>query len=307
VEVRSELAVPLVYKDRLVGVLDLESVEYNAFTEQHEQMLSTLSAYIAVALENARLYQKLAEDESRLEHELETAREIQKGLLPRESPPAVPGLDLAAAYRPARQLGGDFYDFLPYGPDRLAVVVGDVAGKGTGAALYGALAVGMLRGLVVESRCHPAEMLTRMNRQMAGHHLDNRFVALLFAVYDAAARRLTVANAGFTRPLLVRGGRVEELAVTGQPLGLLPEARYDAIELDLQPDDMVLFCSDGIAESTDRSAEEFGVRRLRARLIELVGSTAREVAEGLLQSAERYVTGAGTEVDDRTVVVVKVR
>ncbi|MGH9778168.1 MAG: GAF domain-containing protein, partial [Candidatus Acidiferrales bacterium] len=134
VEVKSELVVPLVVKDRLVGVLDLESTEYNAFSEQQEQMLAALASYITVALENARLYEKVRKDELRLERDLETAREIQKGLLP-VAPPRLPGLDIGYAYAPARQLGGDIYDFLSYPDSRLAIAVGDVSGKATAAAL----------------------------------------------------------------------------------------------------------------------------------------------------------------------------
>ena len=189
VEVRSELAVPLVFKDRLVGVLDLESTEYNAFTEQHEQMLSTLASYIAVALENARLYERLAEDERRLERDLETAREMQSGLLP-DHAPDVCGLDVGYAYKPARQLGGDFYDFLPYSDGRHAFAVGDVAGKGTPAALYASLAVGIVRGHIVEHPCEPEEMLADANRQLLSHRIDNRFVAMAFALYDPRNRRV---------------------------------------------------------------------------------------------------------------------
>ncbi|MFQ5696474.1 MAG: GAF domain-containing protein, partial [Terriglobia bacterium] len=128
IDVRSELAVPLVFKDRLIGVLDLESTEYNAFSEEHEQLLTTFASFIAIALENARLYEKVRKAEMRLERDLDTAREIQRGLLP-DAPPRVPGLDIGFAYAPALQLGGDIYDFLPYADDRLALAVGDVAGK----------------------------------------------------------------------------------------------------------------------------------------------------------------------------------
>ena len=305
VEVKSELVVPLVFKDRLVGVLDLESTEYNAFSEQQEQMLAALASYITVALENARLYEKVRKDELRLERDLETAREIQKGLLP-IAPPRLPGLDLGFAYAPARQLGGDMYDFLSYPDNRLAIAVGDVSGKATAAALYGSLAVGMLRAHVVEHPCEPAEMLQRMNEQLRQPRLDNRFVALAFAVYDRQSKILTVANAGFPRPRLVRGGRVEQVLVDGVPLGLLPDISYEQKKLALQVGDAVVFCSDGIHEAMNRQQEEYGTRRLDSLLGELSKASARETAEEILRSTDRHSAGNGRHADDRTIVVLKV-
>jgi len=305
VEVKSELVIPLVFKDRLVGVLDLESTEYNAFSEQQEQMLAALASYITVALENARLYEKVRKDELRLERDLETAREIQKGLLP-VAPPRLPGLDIGYAYAPARQLGGDIYDFLSYPDSRLAIAVGDVSGKATAAALYGSLAIGMLRAHVVEHPCEPVEMLKDLNEQLRQPRLDNRFVALTFAVYDPQSKILTVANAGFPRPRLVRGGRVEQVLVDGVPLGLLPDISYEQKKLALQVGDAVVFCSDGIHESMNQQQEEYGTRRLDALLGELSKASARETAEEIVRSTDRHAAGNGRHADDRTVVVLKV-
>src|SRR5215469_6885893 len=190
-DTRSELVVPLLLQERLIGVLDLESTEANAFTAEHERMLSTLGSYVAIALENARLYEEARETERRLHTDLATAREIQRGLLPTGARD-VPGLDLAAAYSPARELGGDFYDFLPYGKGRLAMVLGDVSGKGTAAALFASLAIGILREHVVTHPCPPAEMLAMLNGRLHAARLDSRFIATLFSVYDAGTRRLTL-------------------------------------------------------------------------------------------------------------------
>jgi sigma-B regulation protein RsbU (phosphoserine phosphatase) len=258
-----------------------------------------------VALENARLYEKVRRDELRLERDLDTAREIQKGLLP-AAPPRLPGLDLGYAYAPARQLGGDFYDFLLYPGNQLAIAVGDVSGKATAAALYGSLAIGMLRAHVVEHPCQPAEMLGHMNEHLRQPRLDNRFVALAFAVYDTQSKILTVGNAGFPRPHLLRGGRVEQVLVDGVPLGLLPDIGYEQKKLALQVGDTVVFCSDGIQEAMNKKQEEFGTDRLRDLLGELSGRSAREIAEAILQSTDQYLAGNGRHSDDRTVVVLKV-
>jgi sigma-B regulation protein RsbU (phosphoserine phosphatase) len=286
-------------------VLDLESTEYNAFSEQHEQMLSTLASYIAVALENSRLYEKVIADEQRMESELETAREIQKGLLTDEIP-ETPGLDVAYAYRTAHELGGDFYDFLPYGDDRMAFAVGDASGKGTAAALHASLAIGILRGHVVEHPCAPATMLRELNRHLGEPRIDNRFVAMAFGIFDAKDRSLTVANAGFTRPLLVRDGRAEELQVEGVPLGMLPRVDYDERRIALQPGDIVVLTSDGINEATDRGCEEFGSRRLRARIAQLADRPARVIADELMRSTEQHRSDTTRDRDDSTIVVLKV-
>src|SRR6266851_398999 len=303
---RSELVVPLLLCDRLIGVLDLESSEPHAFTLEHERMLSTLGSYIAIALENARLYEEARESERRLRADLDTAKEIQRQLLPTGAR-EVPGLDLAAAYVPARELGGDFYDFLPYGGGRLGFVLGDVFGKGTAAALYGSLAIGTVREIVVDRACDPASMLALLNQRLLGARLDSRFIAMSFAIYDAPTRRLTLANAGGPYPLLVRSGRVELIRLEGVPLGLLPETKYDESTVELQPGDVVLFASDGILESVNAGHEEFGLERLTVLLSGLSQEhSASVIAEQILQATDEH-SGAGIPPhDDRTLLVLRV-
>ncbi len=305
VDVKSEMVVPLVFKDQLIGVLDLESVEYNAFSEQHEQTLATLATYIAIALENARLYGRVLEGERRLAHDLSTARKIQKRLLP-DLAPCTPGLDVGSAYAPALQLGGDLYDFLPYGDGRLAVAVGDVAGKATAAALYGSLAIGLLRGLVVQDPGEPAAMLRRMNRYLYQLRLDNRFLAMAFSVYDAWSRTLTLASAGFPPPRLVRDGEVSEIGVGGSPLGLFPDSSYGQEAIPVREGDVIVFCSDGIHECVDPQGGEFGRERLEPFLREAAARPAAEIASGILAATDRHVRPGRAPHDDRTVVVLKV-
>src|SRR3989475_12189792 len=282
VAARSELVVPLLLCDRLIGVLDLESSEPHAFTLEHERMLTTLGSYIAVALENARLYQETRDAQLRLQQDLDMAREIQRGLLPNGAR-EVPGLDLAAGYVPARELGGDFYDFLPYGRGRLGFMVGDVSGKGTAAALYGSLAIGTVREIVVDHACEPAGMLALLNQRLVAARLDSRFIAMLFAVYEASTRKLTLANAGGPYPLLVRKGEVQAIRLEGVPLGLIPDTQYDETTIDLEPGDVVLFASDGILESENTVQEEFRPERLRAiRSAISRRDSARDICEQIL-------------------------
>lgn len=306
VTVRSELVVPLLMQNRLIGVLDLESAETHAFTAEHERMLATLASYVAIALENARLYEDARDSQRRLQDDLSTAREIQRQLLP-SGAREVPGLDLAAGYCSARELGGDFYDFLPYGKGRLGVALGDVSGKGAAAALFGSLAIGTIREHVVEHPCPPAEMLAMLNRRLYGARLDSRFIAMAFGVYDAGARRLTLANAGGPYPLLVRDGAVQEIRAAGIPLGLFPDTEYDEITLDLQPGDAVLFASDGILESENADQQEFGVKRLSALLQTISpGQSANEICDLVLNATDEYSGGGFTPHDDRTLLVLRV-
>jgi phosphoserine phosphatase RsbU/P len=306
VAVRSELVVPLLIQDRLIGVLDLESATTHAFTAEHERMLATLASYIAIALENARLYEESRESQRRLQDDLSTAREIQRQLLPTGARD-VPGLDLAAGYCSARDLGGDFYDFLPYGKGRLGVALGDVSGKGTAAALYGSLAIGTIREHVVEHPCPPAEMLAMLNRRLYGARLDSRFIAMTFAVYDAGSRRLTLANSGGPYPLLVRDGQVQEVLVAGIPLGLFPDTEYEETTLDLQPGDVVLFASDGVLESENAKEEEFGVKRLTT-LLQTVSPrhSASAICDLILNATDEFSGGGFAPSDDRTLLVLRV-
>ena len=306
VEVRSELVVPLLLRDRLVGVLDLESTKPHAFSAEHERLLNILGSYIAVALENSRLFEDARENQTRLLNDLETAREIQRQLLP-SGAKEIPGLDVATAYVPARELGGDFYDLLPYGVGRLAVANGDVSGKGTAAALYGSLAIGILRELVHDNEISPSEMLAQLNSRLLAARLDARFIAMQFGVYDAALRELTIANAGGTLPLLVHNGEVTEVNVGGMPLGLLPEAEYDEVTLSLSPGDMVIFASDGIHESMNKEQEEFGVDRLKALLSTVMpNDPGFKVAQRIVKATDEHTGPGRMPHDDRTLLVLRV-
>jgi sigma-B regulation protein RsbU (phosphoserine phosphatase) len=305
-EVRSELVVPLLRLDRLIGVLDLESTVPHAFTAEHERLLNILGSYIAVALENARLFEESRVNQVRLQSDLETAREIQRQLLP-SGAREVPGLDLATAYVPARELGGDFYDLLPYGVGRLAIVNGDVSGKGTAAALYGSLAIGILRELVHENESSAAEMLQQLNERLLAARLDARFIAMQFAIYDAALRELNVSNAGGTLPLLIRNGEVTEINVTGMPLGLLPEAEFEEQTLTLFPGDIVVFASDGIQESMNRDQEEFGIDRLKSLLATVMPTDpGYTVAQRIVKATDEHAGVGRPPHDDRTLLVLRV-
>ena len=304
-QVRSELALPLLIKDRLIGVLDFESYRRDAFCQDTERLLMTLGANIAIALENAALYEQVREGERRLEADLETARQMQRFLLPRTTP-WLPGLQTAVAYSPARHLGGDLYDFLPYGAGRTAIAVGDVAGKGTGAALYGSLAIGLLRGYMSDNRCQPSCVLGYLNEELRQIQAEKRFLALTFAIYDQRAQTLTVASSGLPYPMLLRAGEVHEIEVSGLPLGTMAAADYQHLEIGLEAGDVVVFTTDGIDECLDPDGAPFGFERVRRTLEDLASGSAREIADGLLAATEAHMCGKCEASDDRTVVALRV-
>ncbi len=305
VEIHSELAVPLVSKDRLIGTLDLESVEFDAFTEEHEQMLSALASHVATALENARLYEAVRANERRFALELATAREVQRGLLP-QAIPRVDGLEVGAAYAPATELSGDFYDFLPYGGDRLALAVGDVAGKSTAAALYGSLTVGIMRANALNNRCGPSEMLGRMSAELRLRSIESRFVTMAFAVYEAGQRRLTLANSGLPYPFLLRDDRIETIEVNGLPMGLTQSCDpYDETTLSLRPGDTIVFCSDGVGDCFNETEDRFGSSRVEEVLAGARSRSAQHIADELIRATDRHANTSDV-TDDRTVVVIRV-
>ena len=304
--VRSELVIPLTLQGRLIGVLDLESIKPKAFSAEHERMLVILGSYIAIALENSRLYARSRENELRLQSDLDTARDIQRQLLP-QHPHKMHGLDLAAVYQPARELAGDFYDFLPYGEGCLAIVVGDVSGKGTAAALYAAMAVGILREHTADHQLSPAELVATLNGRLCASHISPGFVALPFAHCDIAKGRLRIANAGIPWPILVRDGRAQELKIDGTPLGIFPELDYEILELAGQPQDVFIFASDGITESMNAHEEQFGFERLAETVRTLEpGTSSKAICSAMLAATDRFSGRPEEPHDDRTLVVLRI-
>ena len=256
--------------------------------------------------ELTRLYHQARENEARLVDDLDIAREVQQQLLPRANR-AFPGLDLAAACVPARELGGDFYDFLPYGNGRLALALGDVSGKGTAAALLGALTIGILRAHTVDHPCAPAQLLATLNERINAARLNARFVAMLFAVLESNVRQLTIANAGNPYPLLVHKGRIEEIPLTGIPLGLMAGTKYEPVSLDLQSGDTIVFVSDGILECQNSKHEAFGTERLAAVLTSLPSdASAAEISSAILSATDVFSGQASAQHDDPSLIVLRV-
>jgi sigma-B regulation protein RsbU (phosphoserine phosphatase) len=303
-ETRSELAIPMIHKGNVVGVLDLESPQTNYFTEDHVQTLMILAAHLAVSLENARLYEHLARDEARMERELTAAQRLQNALL-RPVPSIDFGLDITARILSAREVCGDLYDFLSYGTQQLGVALGDVSGKGSAAALYGAVATGILRSLSPH-KLQPSELLRQLNKLVCDRRVDGRYMTICFATWQKARRKLRVANAGQTQPLLWKDGHVEQLNLTGFPIGIFDDATYEEWSVKLNSGDVLLFYSDGITEASNREGKFFGGERLKSLLTANVHLSSSELADRILEEVREHTQG-GAITDDRTLVVMKVK
>jgi phosphoserine phosphatase RsbU/P len=303
-ETRSELVVPLIYQEKVIGVLDLEHTRRGYFTEDHKRTLTTLAAQIAIAIANARLYEEIAKQEQRLERDLSLARELQFRLLP-PSDPTLTNLTVHAKFVPARAIGGDLYDFVPYALSRLGIAIGDVSGKGAPAAIYAALVSGILRSHApIEPG--PAEMLSAVNLSLGERRIDGQFVSIIYAVWDDQQRTLQVANSGLPRPIYCHDGKIEVIDATGLPLGLFDDAEYDEFTFKAKPGDLFVFFSDGILDATNRHGRPFGRSRVEEIVAECSAKSADCVVNNIFKAVSEHAAGVET-FDDQTVVAIKVK
>jgi len=293
----SEVAVPLLVEERLVGVFTASHPELNAFRSQQLKILQTLCSHIAVAVQNARLFQQVQHEREQMTRDALEARTIQQALLPRSSP-FIPGFAVSGLCVPAGAVGGDWYDFIPLQDGCWGLVLADVSGKGTAAALLMAATRGVLRSLA-EASCTPSEVLQKLNQLLVEDLPPARFVTMVYAVLDPAKRTLTLASAGHLQPLLIHGEEARFLQTdTGLPLGL-GLGEYSEAEIPLAPGCRVVFYSDGITEAANSDEEEYGQLRLKQHLLQPGTS-----GESLLAEVRSFANGRGLQ-DDATVITVK--
>ena len=297
------LALPLASEGELLGVLALGPRPGGArYSFDDHALLDALSAQVAPALRVALVVHEQdveANGRARIEQELSTARRIQLTLLPK-AVPTLAGWHLAAYYQPAREVGGDFYDFLPFADGRLGLVLGDVTDKGVPAALVMATTRSMLRATAQESTT-PGAVLARVNELLYADLPPNMFVTCFYAILDPASGRLHYANAGQDLPYVYQAdGRVCELRARGMPLGLMPDMVYEEKEAELAVGDCVLFYSDGLVEAHNAKREMFGFPRLAALLAHL--PEERRTIDVLLDELAAF-TGAGWEQEDDITLV----
>jgi phosphoserine phosphatase RsbU/P len=308
-DVRSELAVPMLLKDRCIGVFDLESPELDAFSKRDVEILTLLASQAAVAIENARLYEELTESEARLEKELKFARRVQAALLPTALPKRIKGVDAAASFAAARELGGDFYDYLVPESNTLIVALGDVSGKGVPAALYSVFAGELVRGRTfrrryLPDRSSPSAVLMSINTILHERQLEEYYCTLCYSIFDLKRRTVTLANSGLPYPVRATGDSCELIEAPGVPLGSFHGMTYDEVVLPLASDDVYVFCSDGITEAMNRRGDEFGSDRLRQVVSKTRDLSAKEIVNAIVTAVDEHRAGFAPN-DDTTVVVLK--
>jgi phosphoserine phosphatase RsbU/P len=309
-DVRSELVVPMLIKDRCIGVFDLESPELDAFTKEHKELMTLLASQAAVAIENARLYEQVRRNEERIEKELRFAQRVQAALLPTELPTRLADADVAGRFASARELGGDIHDFLAPEANTLVVAVGDVSGKGAPAALYGAFAAELVRSRTMRRRYTPdrfsvSGVLQVMNTILHERQLEEYYCTLCYAFFDFQAKTLTLSNSGLPYPIRCSGDECGQIELPGVPLGSFPGVTYDEKTIALQPGDIFVFCTDGIFETFNPDGAEFGARRLCEVVRDNRKRTAREIVDAIFEAANEF-RGNAPQNDDMTAVAVKV-
>jgi phosphoserine phosphatase RsbU/P len=293
----SEVAIPLHVEGQLVGVFTASHIELNAFSPCQLRLLQALCCDVAVAVHNARRFQQEQRQREQMTSEAREARVIQQALLPKASP-FIPGFTVSGLSIPVGAVGGDWYDFIPMDKGRWGLVLADVSGKGTAAALLMSATRGILRSLA-EAACTPGEVLAKLNRLLVEDFPAGRFVTMVYAVLDPAKRTLTFANAGHLRPLLITGISAQFLDVEqGIPLGLGPGG-FSEVEVQLPVGSRVVLYSDGITEAENEADEEYGWARLQEHFLRADAS-----AESLLDDVRSFTAGSSLH-DDASVILVK--
>lgn len=307
--IRSFINAPLLAQDRPVGLLALGRSDDTPYNEDDAQTVFAFASQVAVALENARLYEY---EMKQIAREMEIARQIQVSLLPLDAPKLL-GLDIADISQPARQVGGDFYNYFVFSGDKLGLAVGDVSGKGMQAALMMALAFGLLTN-EVRRELAPAVFLSRLNEKLWPYTQRNKMnTALAYMVLeppedeDAGWWDLQVANAGVVSPLIrYSDGTVEWLNIGGLPLGTMQDAQYVGVRHPLSPGDMVILSSDGVVEAMNEEGELYGFERLTECVANAPRRGAWNILEWILNDARDFVGDAEMH-DDLTLIVVLVQ
>ena len=294
----SEVAIPLHVGERLVGVFTASHPELDAFPRQQLRILQALCDHVAVAVHNARRFQSERAERETMNREAQEARVMQQALLPKSSP-YIPGFVISGLSVPAGAVGGDWYDFIPFPDGRWGLVLADVSGKGTAAALLMSATRGMLRSLA-EACCTPGEVLTKLNGLLVEDFPAGKFVTLVYAVLDPATRTVIFANAGHLHPLFIDGNGARFLDTErGMPLGISC-GDYSETRINLSDGSRLVLYSDGITEAVNADEQEYGLGRL-AEHAERPGASAVSI----IDDVRTFANGTGVR-DDATVVFVGV-
>jgi sigma-B regulation protein RsbU (phosphoserine phosphatase) len=301
---RSEIAVPLIYEEKVIGVLALESSHTNAFNEYHGRLLENIANPLSIAIVNARLHKEHVERERRFEHEILMGRDIQRAMLPDN--PAVKGFELAARLEPALNLSGDFYDYIPLSEKRLGLMIGDVAGKGVRAAMGMAAARSILRS-VARRGGGPAKVLRDANLRLHRDLGKQLLLTLVYGVLDTETKILQYCNAGHNSPLLVKAsGKWRALKTGGLLMGVFDKQQYKSETLHLEKGDVLFFYTDGLVEAHTPSPHqvEFGEPRILDFLLNHRHLRASAIIDAAINYVNEFTAGAHQH-DDLTLVVLK--
>lgn len=302
--IHSILAVPLVSPTGVLGAVLVVNGEQSGLDRGQSEVLMTVANLAAVALDNALLYGRAIESE-RISAEVQLASRIQQSLLP-EHPPEVRGARLDGWSIACNETGGDYYDFIDMGEGRTGIVVGDATGHGMGAALMMFIVRSILHALLTKSR-DLVDILSTMNTMVERDTKDDRFMTFFFGVLDAGARRLVYASAGHDPAILYRPstGRFLDLESTGVPLGIVDEFDYPAVEVGLEPGDVVVFGTDGVWETRNPEGEPYGIDRLRTLVVAAHREDVAAIGKQVRDDLTRF-RGDGRQRDDITAVFLKV-
>jgi phosphoserine phosphatase RsbU/P len=300
---RSVMAVPLAVEGRISGMIYVDNPFHtNRFTERDLQLLTLIAGVAAIRIENVRLLE-VQQEQKRLANELALASEIQFRLHP-ETPPALPGYDVLGVSFPCYEVGGDYYDFIEKPDGRCVVALGDVSGKGTGAALLMSSVHAAVRAHT-RTRLSASEIVSEINQYIYDNTPANRYVTLFYSELDPRTHQLTYINGGHNSPLLARAsGEVTRLDIGGFPVGITPFGDYREGWVEIEPGDVMVIYSDGVTESLNEEGEEFG----EARLIEIVQKNRGRSAAGIRDRIDEALTkfvGRASAVDDLTIVILK--
>jgi sigma-B regulation protein RsbU (phosphoserine phosphatase) len=304
---RTQLLLPIFGKSGLAGMLSLGPKRSEVpYSPTDIRLLQAVASQMALALENARLAASLAAeaaDRERANRELEIAREVQERLFPQNFP-ALPGLDCAGYCRPARGVGGDYYDFLKLEDGRLGIAIGDVSGKGIAAALLMASLQASLRGQTMAGLHDLSALMRNVNRLVYEASTSNRYATFFYGEYETTGRKLVFVNAGHNAPVILRGAEVLRLEAGGPVVGLLPGAGYTHDEILLQPGDIFIGFTDGISEALNEKDEEWEEERFIASSTACRELSAKRMIEHIFRDADAF-TGTAKQYDDMTLLVVK--
>jgi sigma-B regulation protein RsbU (phosphoserine phosphatase) len=301
---RSIMCAPLRVKEILLGAIYVDnSLQAGIFTEDDLDLLAAIASSAATAIENARLY-KVAIEKGRMERELQIAHRVQSSLIPQEVP-QVSGWDFSARWIPAREVAGDFYDFIDGDEGKLGLVIADVVDKGMPAALFMAFSRSTLRNNILRMPI-PKDGIAEANSLICADSVYGMFLTLVYCLIEPDSGEVTYVNAGHNPPLLYRSDKDEliDLSRTGIPLGVTEEASYDQESTTLNSGDFILFYTDGICDAVNSQGDEFGMERVRRVLFDHCQQSAEEILAALEQASIDF-TGATAPFDDITILIAK--